>query len=51
MRREFPRSTETKRNKIPDCVASRWNETMKETVLFAFGGERPRNKTLVVALA
>jgi hypothetical protein len=23
----------------------------KETVLFAFGGERPRNETLLVALA
>jgi hypothetical protein len=39
------------RNKIPDGVAPRWNETKKETVLFAFGGERPRNKTLSAALA
>jgi hypothetical protein len=39
------------RNKIPDCVAPRWNETKKETVLFTFGGERPRNKKLKVALA
>jgi len=39
------------RNKIPDCVAPRWNEAKKEIVLFAFGGERPRNKTLSVTIA
>jgi hypothetical protein len=38
-------------NKIPDCVAPRWNETKKETVRFAFGGERPRNKTLSATIA
>ena len=39
------------RNKIPACVAPWWNETKKETVLHAFGGERPRKETLLVALA
>ena len=35
-----------------DFVAPRWNETKKETVLFAFGGGRSTNKKLmVVALA
>jgi hypothetical protein len=38
-------------NKIPDGIAPRWNETRKQTVLFAFGGERPRHKTLSAALA
>jgi hypothetical protein len=38
-------------NKIWDCLAPRWNETEKKMVLFAFGGETPRNKALSVALA
>jgi hypothetical protein len=50
IRRAVARAIET-RNKIPDCVAPRWNETKKETVLFAFVGERPKNETLLVALA
>jgi hypothetical protein len=35
------------RNEIPDCGAPRWNETKKETVLFAFGGEKPREQDAV----
>jgi hypothetical protein len=48
--RELPRSIET-RNKLLDCGASRWNKSKKKTVLFAFNGERPRNKTLSVTIA
>jgi hypothetical protein len=36
---------------MPDCVALRWHETKQETVLHAFGEERPRKETLMVALA
>ncbi len=43
------RSIETTK-KIQDRVALRWNETEKETVLRAFGGERPGKETLLVAL-
>jgi hypothetical protein len=39
------------RNKIPDCVAPRWNETKKETVLCTFGEKRPRKEPLFTALA
>jgi hypothetical protein len=34
---EVPRSIETL-NKIPDCIASLWNETRKEAALFPSGG-------------
>src|SRR5262249_8928463 len=37
--------------KLQGRVALRWNETKKETVLFVFGGKRPRKETLLVALA
>src|SRR5262249_35067602 len=50
IRREVLRSIETT-NKIPRCVAPRWNQTGNETVQFALGGERRTNKTLLVALA
>ena len=46
IRHAVARAIET-RNKIPDCGAPRWNETKKETVLFAFGGERPREQDAV----
>jgi hypothetical protein len=36
--------------KIQGRVAPPWNETNKETFLFAFGGKRPRKETLLVAL-
>jgi hypothetical protein len=39
------------RDEIPDCVARWWNKTKTVTVSFAFVEERPRDTTLLVALA